>query len=472
MDYTAPEQIEEAAVSPRTDVYSLGCVLFEALTGRPPFKRENDLATLWAHMYTAPPPLGEFSPDAPARLDGVVQRALAKDPADRYASAGEVGRGALAALDDGPPAPERAAPPPPPAAGDPPISATAEPHRWGGSRGRSMLVGAAGLLLAAVVAAIVFLGGSDDPGTESSTASPSTSPAAVGIASDWRRKVSLPTARQNMDGAVLDGTIWVIGGLAKSSTASARVEGFDPVINGWKTAPDLPVRLHHPMVVTYKDELVAMGGWIPQGSDQSALVSDRVFALRDGKWTPLPPLRRPRAAGAAAVVGDKIVVAGGQDEGNLVKQTEVFDGEKWSEAARIPTPREHVAAASDGEYLYAVGGRALGPDENFASLERYDPASDSWKRLPDMPTPRGGLGAAIVGGHLIAVGGESPTRALGEVESYNIAREAWSRGPTMRTPRHGLDVEAIGGALYALGGATRPGHASATDTAEVTRLSR
>ena len=79
-----------------------------------------------------------------------------------------------------------------------------------------------------------------------------------------------------------------LGGRAASQAAPRRrtaVEGYDPVINSWKSAPDLPARLHHQMAVTYKDEMVVMGGWIPQGSDQSALLSDRVFALRgDGKW--------------------------------------------------------------------------------------------------------------------------------------------------------------------------------------------
>ena len=175
-------------------------------------------------------------------------------------------------------------------------------------------------------------------------------------------------------------------------------------------------------------------------------------------------------AGAAAVVGDRIVVTGGQADGRLVDTTEVFDGKQWKAAANIPTPREHVAAASDGKYVYVVGGRNLSPDKNSAALERYDPATDTWQRLPDMPTARGGLGAAIANGHLFAVGGETPTRALGAVESYDIARKAWSRAPGMRTPRHGIEVEAIGHDLYALGGAPHPGHASATGTAEAAGL--
>jgi non-specific serine/threonine protein kinase len=275
-----------------------------------------------------------------------------------------------------------------------------------------------------------------------------------------------------MDGAVVDGTLWVAGGLAKSSNATDKVEGYDPVINSWKAAPPMPVRLHHHMAVTYRGELVVMGGWIPQGLDQSALLSERVFALREGRWTQLPPLLEPRAAGAATVVDDKIVVFGGQDEGRLLRSTEVFDGEKWTAGAPIPTPREHLAAASDGEFAYAVGGRVLGPDQNLDAFERYDPREDTWEPLPDMPTSRGGLGATIVRGTLFAVGGESSTNAMGDVEAYNIEREFWRRQTPMRTPRHGLVVKAIGGAFYSVGGATKPGHASAVDDVEVSRTTR
>jgi N-acetylneuraminic acid mutarotase/predicted Ser/Thr protein kinase len=468
VDYTAPEQIEGETVSRRTDVYSLGCVLFEALTGRTPYKRENDLATLWAHVYTPPPSVLELSPDIPARFDDVVQRAMAKDPAERYASAGELGRAALAAAREAKaPAREEVGAAHPPS--DKPISQPGE-TRWPWAPGRRpLLFGLAGLLLLIAAAlAIVYLPGSDEPGTERATPAPSPP---LQAASKWRRLPSMPTARQNMASTVLDGTIWVVGGLAGSS-GSRQVEGYDPVINGWKAGPDLPVRLHHEMVVTYKDELVVIGGWIPKGSDPSAQISDRVFALRGGRWVTLPSLNRPRAAGAAAVVGDRIVVVGGQAGNRLLDTTEVFDGKQWSGGANIPTAREHLAAASDGHFVYAVGGRALSPDKNSPALERYDPGADRWQRLPDMPTARGGVGAAIADGHLFAVGGESSTDALGEVESYNLASKKWSTAPSMRTPRHGIAVAAIDRSLYALGGAPRPGHASATATAEVLRLKR
>jgi non-specific serine/threonine protein kinase len=468
VDYTAPEQIEGKAVTSQTDVYSLGCVLFEALTGRTPYQRENDLATLWAHVYAPPPSVREVSPDIPTPLDDVVQRAMAKDPAKRYASAGELGRAALAAAhgEDAPAQEQiRAAP----ARSAEPVSELREQRQpW--RPGRRSLYGLAGLLLVvAAVAAIVSISGSEE--SQPDRAAPVTSPP-LRAASAWRPLPPMPTARQNMASAVLDGTIWVVGGLAPGSRGSRRVEGYDPVVNGWKAGPDLPVRLHHEMVVTYRGDLVVMGGWIPSGSDPSAEISDQVFALRAGRWVKLPPLNRPRVAGAAAVVGDRIVVVGGQADGRLVKTTEVFDGKRWSDGANIPTPREHLAAASEGQFVYAVGGRALSPDKNSAALERYDPESDRWQRLPDMPTARGGLAAAIAGGNLFALGGETPTRVLGAVESYGIASKAWSRAPSMRIRRHGSTMDAIGRTLYSLGGAPRPGHASASATAEVLRLTR
>ena len=469
VDYTAPEQIEGAPVTPRTDVYSLGCVMFEALTGQTPYKRENDLATLWAHVYAPPPSVREINPDISPELDGVVRRAMAKDPAERYVSAAEFGHAVSAAASEAE-APAGGKAGAPPRSDDLPVSQSPESRR---SRlaGRKPLMGLAGLLLlaAAAIAAIVTLSGSDESTPDRTTTAAAVSPP-LRASSKWRPLPPMPTARQNMAGAVLDGTIWVAGGLGADSRGSRRVEGYDPVVSGWKSAPDLPVRLHHEMVVPYKDELVAIGGWIPKGSDPSAITSNRVFALRDGKWVGLPSLNEPRAAGAAAVVGDRIVVTGGQADERLLDTTEVFDGKKWSAGANIPTPREHVAAASDGHFVYVVGGRRMSSDKNVAALERYDPASDRWERLPDMPTARGGLGAALVDGHLMAVGGESATGVFGVVESYSVANKSWSRGPSMRTPRHGMAVAAIGRSLYALGGAPKPGHASAVATAEAVSL--
>jgi non-specific serine/threonine protein kinase len=319
------------------------------------------------------------------------------------------------------------------------------------------------------VTVVVAGSGSDDPGTEPAGGVPA---ARLKAASDWRPLPPMPTPRQNMASTVVDGTVWVVGGLGGGSSGQRRIEGYDPAVNGWKVGPELPVRLHHEMAVTYKGELVVMGGWEPKGSDPAGEISARAYALRDGEWVPMPSLNRPRAAGAAAVVGDRIVVVGGQDGGRLIGTTEVFDGERWTVTDSIPTPREHLAAASDGRFVYVVGGRALSPDKNTAAVERYDPDRDRWTRLADMPTARGGLSAAIVDGNLFAIGGERPTTVLGDIESYNIASGTWSTVSDMRTPRHGTVAAAIGRTLYSFGGARRPGHANAVSISEALALKR
>src|SRR3954449_5915464 len=68
-DYVAPEQIEGKQLDRRTDVYSLGCVFYECLTGEPPFRRENDMAVMWAHIQEPPPRPSERRADMPEHLD-------------------------------------------------------------------------------------------------------------------------------------------------------------------------------------------------------------------------------------------------------------------------------------------------------------------------------------------------------------------------------------------------------------------
>jgi serine/threonine protein kinase len=100
-DYMAPEQAQGAEVDERADVYALGCVLFRALAGVVPYERANDLDTMWAHVYEPPPYLLDARPDLPRALAPVLERALAKRPSDRPASAGALAREALAAFGGG-----------------------------------------------------------------------------------------------------------------------------------------------------------------------------------------------------------------------------------------------------------------------------------------------------------------------------------------------------------------------------------
>jgi class 3 adenylate cyclase/Tol biopolymer transport system component/tRNA A-37 threonylcarbamoyl transferase component Bud32 len=87
--YVAPEQVEGRPVDARTDVYSLGCLAYEILSGAQPFRRESEMAVLMAHVQDPPPSLLTLRPELPEALDAAVSRAMAKDPAARFATAGE-----------------------------------------------------------------------------------------------------------------------------------------------------------------------------------------------------------------------------------------------------------------------------------------------------------------------------------------------------------------------------------------------
>ena len=90
IDYAAPEQFQGRALDGRTDQYALGCVLFECLTGAPPFVRDNEAATMYAHLTDPPPSLHDARPDLPVAVGAVVARAMAKAPEDRFGSCGEL----------------------------------------------------------------------------------------------------------------------------------------------------------------------------------------------------------------------------------------------------------------------------------------------------------------------------------------------------------------------------------------------
>jgi hypothetical protein len=167
LDYVAPEQISGGAVDARADVYALGCLLFKLLTGDVPFPKAGEAARLYAHLNDPPPAPSLFATEVPMALDDVVIRAMSKQPDDRYPSAGDLGRAAVAALSGSrPDLPERtvatgAAATREASTARPVEPPTAPTRHLAPARPRRRVAAVAGIaaLVAALVAGVLVLGG-------------------------------------------------------------------------------------------------------------------------------------------------------------------------------------------------------------------------------------------------------------------------------------------------------------------------
>jgi serine/threonine-protein kinase len=212
--YAAPEVLSNAPIDGRVDIYSLGCALFRLLTGQTPFPATNGAAAvMMGHLFSPPPRVTDAVPSLPAALDRVIAIAMAKDPAARFSSAGELAEAAAAALRD----PTRRAPLPPipsGAVGPYPIGSPAPPW-WQHTGPRTMtpapgprppkrrrnrgLIGAALAAVILVVAATVAVvawpdGGSAEPGTAPASGSVPAAvqgPPATNIAAAQLRSILL-----------------------------------------------------------------------------------------------------------------------------------------------------------------------------------------------------------------------------------------------------------------------------------------
>jgi DNA-binding beta-propeller fold protein YncE/tRNA A-37 threonylcarbamoyl transferase component Bud32 len=183
--YMAPEQARGDEITPQTDVYALGVMIYRMLVGELPFKADTSAAYMMKHMQEAPPSLRVARPDLPPSVDVVVQKALAKSPDDRPASAGEVARELTAAAHPAT-AVARAAPATRHAAASPPTRAASRtaavapeaayaevpaapvaPPRAGGLPIAGMLIGLVALVVIATLGVIGFftLGGGGVGGT-------------------------------------------------------------------------------------------------------------------------------------------------------------------------------------------------------------------------------------------------------------------------------------------------------------------
>ncbi|HEY7280766.1 MAG TPA: protein kinase [Actinomycetota bacterium] len=364
IDYVAPEQIEGRDVDGRADEYSLGCVMYECLTGVVPFVETSDIATLFAHVHQPAPTPSQVRPDLPPGVDQAIGRAMAKAPGARFPSCGEfvmavrdAFRGAAAGPISHPPMP--VPPPIPPAAMSarpvprgaapgqgtdpdsdamssaglkvPPAAPTAQPQRTVAAKPppgstphrRGAALGAIGAVLVVVVVAIGIVlllpKGKSTPPPKHGTTAPTTPPSSppvhpTGIQLAW---TAVPT-QADLGGAGAQ----VMNAMTQNKTGTLLAGGSsDTDAAAWRSPDgtrwtrvtgqaDLggPGDQQISGIVTVKG-----GGYVAVGSDTSSGNEDAaVWTSSDGKtWTRVDdaPLGGPgdqvinRASGTGASVG-------------------------------------------------------------------------------------------------------------------------------------------------------------------------
>jgi DNA-binding beta-propeller fold protein YncE len=341
IDYVAPEQVEGGPVDGRADQYSLGCVLFECLTGTVPFRRDSELAVLWAHVHDPPSEISDHRPDLAAALDDVIGRALAKTPGDRYPSCGALVAAAQTALTAVTPAGLR--------------------HRIGralglrpghrrrrGLRGltrRSSLVltVTAGLLSAVLLVAAVLL--ARDGAAPAVPTTPAVVPApnqAVRIdPATYELVRAVPVGTDPAAVAGGGGSVWV-------ANRNGTVTVVDPGAN--RVQQTLPASGSGPVGQGGPGLAFASGSlWL---ANTAQLQVARVEPGAD--TTPIPVGASPIALAAAAPDAEAVWVAARTQRGGLVARIDATSNQVHRPTVRLPYPPTGLAITPDGRRVWVA----------------------------------------------------------------------------------------------------------------------
>jgi N-acetylneuraminic acid mutarotase len=229
----------------------------------------------------------------------------------------------------------------------------------------------------------------------------------------WTTKSEMPTARQGLSTSVVDGKIYAIGGGAASSASYAMlevfatVEEYDPATDTWTTKSEMPTArvCHHASVVDGKI-YVTGGSDVSTPDERSHVRTVEVYDPATDTWTQEGDMPVSRASGFSSVVDGKIYLIGGYGGS---QQVDEFDPSTntWHTKSDMPSARRSLSTSALDGKIYAFGGYVAGVagHPGVATVEVYEPGTDSWTTAPDMPSGRFGLRTSVVDGKIYVIGG-------------------------------------------------------------------
>jgi N-acetylneuraminic acid mutarotase len=307
------------------------------------------------------------------------------------------------------------------------------------------------------------------------------SPATALAQGKWIKLAPFPEPAEELLGAAAGGKLYVFCGLAPGWKPIGMVYEYDPATNQWAKKKPMPLLSHHVAFTEYHGKIYAFGGFVLPPSGPPAWVPiDNAWEYDPAtdNWKPLAPMPTRRGSPAAAAVGDKIYVIGGATipPGSKepavhptrphvsVATVEEYDPatNTWRQRASMPTPRNHAIAGAVNGKIYVVGGRVgaafiSSGSSNVDVVEEYDPASDAWgSARARMPSARSAMAAGVYSGRIYVSGGEGQNAQMmytfRALEAYDPATNTWSILPSMPVSRHGLAGAVVGSRLHMVSG--------------------
>ena len=364
IDYVAPEQIKGSEIDGRADVYSLGCVLYECLTGTPPFRKDSEVATIYAHLQDPPPQPSRKLPGMAPSIAAAVTKAMAKQPDDRFDRAG-----AMAAALRG--------------------SGVDRPR--GSRRGRMIVVASAAVVALAAIVAVLTIGGDGDAGQTQQSAGTNDAPPLnsliqvdAGTGEILAVAEGMPSAGLQLPQVELgEGGVWVLSGgtvlhvdpsTAEPIAALTVGAGIFPVDTiaiwartVWVGAPPGLVRIN-PATDQVLRSVRLEGGQAELG--HVAAGGSSLWTVNGGELTRVDQLGRP--TGSADVGQGSTAIAAGLDavwiaddlQGNLTKVDP--DTLRVLEVAAVPGNIDAIAVGEGSVWIV---------DSDAGVVTPFDPTS-------------------------------------------------------------------------------------------------
>ena len=299
-------------------------------------------------------------------------------------------------------------------------------------------------------------------------------PVTTGDIGTWTQLSNMPTQIYDNGGAALDGLLYSVDGKVPGSGGKPvwvnDVFSYDPATDTWAKLPGKPGSLvQNPVVIGYNHLLYVFGG--TKSGFTGAVTDAYVYDPATQVWTALAPSPDARGEAAGGVLpcptGNPdpacFYIAGGlTGNGTSIATMDIYDPttNTWTHGPSMDVPRDDPGAAVINGQLYVMGGRYEKSQKSVVialenTMEMYDPATGTWTDEPDMPTARRNFSVGTVNNMIQVVGGEI-TGALGtfpENEQYDPTTQTWTELAQELPGRQGTAYATINNVFYSAGGA-------------------